>query len=452
MRLEQLLQAYALLPDGRVLLVRRAAALGWRLVFASPGLAVPDHVQDADERPPAEWGGAVVANWRPLMADGLELWLGQVAAGFGGEASELIASLGHELRTPLNGLLGTLGVFAREALTPAQADMVALMQRSGAGLERLLTDLLDFSRLQQGAFPLHLQPFDPAEEIAAAARLFEPMARAKGLAFHLELEFEDGVRLLGDSLRLRQLVSNLVSNAVKFTERGEVLVAASIRGDHLDIRVEDTGCGLPSEFADRLFSRYAQSAEGLRRGGAGLGLSICRALAQRLGGTLTAVSAAGEGSCFTLRLPAEFAAPMARQDDPPPLALEGLRVLAADDHPVNRRVLELILAPLGVRLALAATGEEVLDLFQAMQFDCVLLDWRMPGLDGAATLARIRGLEQRRSLAPTPVALLSADPRARALPADGFIPKPITTQGLLEGLAELLRPQPATQIAGAVVR
>lgn len=449
MRLEDLLQAFAVLPNGRVLLARRGAAGGWRRVFASEGLAVPDAVEGEGEAPPPHWGG-VAMTWRKVaLAEGGEVWVGQVAAAEGLDPTELLATLGHELRTPLNGLIGTLGALAREPLTKPQTEMVALMQRSGAGLERLLTDLLDFARLQHGAFPLHPQPFDPAQEIGEAAGLFRPQAVAKGLTFRCTVACPPGLHLLGDALRLRQVVGNLVSNAVKFTVRGEIVVEAALLPDGLEIAVSDTGCGFPPEFQERLFGRYAQDAGAAgRHGGSGLGLSICRALVERMGGVITAQSTPGVGSRFVVRLPAETVA----QPEPDewalgaPTALPGLRALAVDDHPVNRRVLELVLEPMGVQVTLAGSGEEALELLRAVRFDFVLLDLRMPGMDGAMTLKQLRSLEAARRLPPTPVALLSADGRARGVEADAFIPKPITAQGLLEGIAGLLQPRaPAPQ-------
>jgi len=445
MRLEDLLKSYACLPLARVAVARPDPAGGWVLAFASAGLDLPPRVAGPAEAPPAAWGGAPF-RWRGLTLDDADVWVGQPDHGREADPAALVASLGHELRTPLNGILGAMQALARTDLAPPQADLLALIRESGTGLERLLTELLDFARLRHGAFPLERRPFDPAHEIASAARLFESLAAAKGVALTLALDLPPETRLWGDALRVRQIVSNLTSNAVKFTQQGEVRIEARLapgvaaQGETLEVAVSDTGPGLPPHFQARLFAPFAQADAGIaqRYGGSGLGLSLCRALAERMGGAITAESQPGRGSRFLVRLPADPARPQEQPSALPPAAWRGLRLLAADDHPVNRRVLELVLEPLGVQLTLAEDGETALQLFCAMRFDAVLLDLRMPGLDGAATLARMRRFEAERGLPRTPIALTSADGRASGLPADGFIAKPISAEGLLHGLSALL--------------
>lgn len=333
------------------------------------------------------------------------------------------ADLAHELRTPLNAMLGALSLLERSGLSPAQQSLCALVQEGGAHMARLLDELLHAARLAAdgAAAP---QWFSPAGEIAAAARLFAPAAGAKGLRFSVTLALDEGVEVCGVATHLRQIVTNLVSNAVKFTGSGAVRVHACCEDARLLLRVEDTGPGLSADQRARLFHPF-QQAHGGAFHGSGLGLAIAQKLARAMGGEISVHATPGAGACFTLSLPARA-----------PALRAGLRVLLADDHPPSRQVVRLILETQGVDVIEAADGPAALEAFRAGRFDAVLLDQRMPGLSGLAVRAQMRALEAAAGRPTTPIALLSADPALAGAP---LIAKPISAHSLLAGVAELVR-------------
>ena len=336
------------------------------------------------------------------------------------------ATLAHELRTPLNAMLGALSVLERAGLSPEHQALCALVREGGAHMVQLLDALLQTARPAAGASAAHW--FSPAEEIAAAARLFEPQASGKGLRFSLTHELPAGLEVWGEPMRLRQIVANLVSNAVKFTAAGAVRVHARGADAHLFLTVEDTGPGLRPDQHARLFEPFQHA----HSGGSGLGLSIAQSLAHALGGAITASAAPGAGACFTLTLPARS-----------PHALAGLQVLLADDHPQSRQVARLILEAQGVAVIEAPDGLAALELYRAIRVDLVLLDQRMPGPDGLEVRQMMLALDAAAGRPATPIALLSADPTLAGAP---LITKPISAQSLLAGVGRLLQPQAALDI------
>ena len=345
--------------------------------------------------------------------------------------SMFVANMSHEIRTPLNGVIGVAGVLARTPLNDEQRDMVDLVQSSAKVLERLLSDVLDQSKLEAGDFELQLAPFDLRETIEDAAGLMRSRAEEKGLSFELSFEAAADGLFRGDAVRIRQVVSNLAANAIKFTERGEVRIEVTAKeGDapgapaQVAIAVRDTGIGFDNETAQRLFGRFVQADGSISRrfGGTGLGLAISKALAERMGGQINATSEPGVGSQFTVDLPLDRAMSLAeyrasRHEAPggdadaedAGIALAGLRILVAEDHPTNRRVIELILGPLGVDLTMAEDGQAALDAFAPGGFDLVLMDMQMPRLDGLAATREIRRREHAAGAAATPIAMLTAN-------------------------------------------
>jgi PAS domain S-box-containing protein len=377
--------------------------------------------------------------------------------------SEFLANMSHEIRTPLNGIIGIAAALERTGLTDSQREMVSLIEQSGVTLERLVSDILDVSKVEAGQLDIEIHEMDLAVEIDLVVDLMRGRAEAKGLGFVVERGEAARGDFLGDSTRIKQVLANLLSNAIKFTESGQVRVAMSIQDDHpwqgtalLTLEVEDTGVGFGPEFAASMFQRFSQADGTITRrfGGTGLGLSICRSLVELMGGDIEARSKAGEGSLFRVTLPMSRIRSIEEHDAckglaqaaPPaaeamPVSAEGPRVLLAEDHPVNQRVVQLILAGRVATLVTVDNGAEAVAAFERETFDIVLMDMQMPVMDGLAATRAIRALEQEGPGMPrTPLIMLSANAMTRhqqdslAAGADLHLPKPITAALLLEGI------------------
>lgn len=363
--------------------------------------------------------------------------------------SSFLAMMSHELRTPMNGVLGMAHALETTALDARQQDYVRTVIRSGDVLMTILNDILDLSKIEAGRLELESAAFDLRELAARACDLWRPSASDKELGLKLEIEPEAAHWVVGDPVRVRQILLNLVSNAVKFTDQGEIVVSLrkAPRGG-VALTVADTGIGIPSDVQKRLFKSFTQAdaSTSRRHGGTGLGLSICRKLAELMGGEVTLVSHLGRGSTFSVSLPLAAApAPAALAGDGA-LAVEparALKVLVVDDHPTNRAVAAALLGSVGADVATAEDGLEALDHLQCERFDLVLMDIHMPNLDGVATLRRIRGGETL--VADALVVALTADAmtgereRLLALGFDDYLSKPIQPAallGLLAGLGE----------------
>ena len=356
---------------------------------------------------------------------------------------DFLANMSHEIRTPLNGVLGVVDVLERTRLSAHQREMVGIIQSSASTLQRLLADVLDSSRIDSGELTIEPRPFDLRVLVEQTAQLHAPTARGKGVAFVTDFQAPAGW-VEGDPERVRQVLGNLLSNAVKFTDQGRVTLAvAGVGEDRVRFTVTDTGVGFDAEFHHRLFDRFEQADASITRrfGGSGLGLAIARGVCERMGGSLTAASTPGEGSTFVLELPLP-ACQVAAAPAPAPAradvtGLAPLRVLLADDHPVNRRVVELVLAVADVALTSVENGQEAVDAFVAGTFDLVLMDLQMPVMDGLEAIGHIRAHETGCGGGRTPIYVLSASAlpehlaASKAVGADAHLSKPIMAEDLL---------------------
>lgn len=401
-------------------------------------------------------GGLVLA-----LGLGLGVWALSLVARGEREArahveakTRILAVVSHEIRTPLNGLLGMLQAMASDPLSKVQSDRVKLALDSGQTLTTLLNDLLDASKIEAGRLELVEDAFDLEQLLSSIHGVFEPLAQAKTVDLRLEVAPEARGLWIGDRVRLGQICSNLVSNAVKFTPSGEVRISVLASGlGGLTLTVTDSGIGMDHATLDRLFTPFSQAdaRTAHQYGGTGLGLSISRALARLMGGDITVSSIVGQGSSFAVRLPLARAA-MLEEPANAPVDLTGLRVLAADDNATNRQVLAAVLPSLGMDVSIVQGGAEAVAAWSADQFDVVLLDLRMPGCDGFEAARRIRALEASNGLR-TPLILLSGDvspevrDEGRRAGLDGFIAKPLEIAALVDAINEAVVANPMKQAA-----
>ncbi|MBU2135121.1 MAG: response regulator, partial [Alphaproteobacteria bacterium] len=370
--------------------------------------------------------------------------------------TDFLANMSHEVRTPLNGVIGIIDALSRTQLSPEQAEMVGLVRDSGVVLERLVSDFLVVSKIEAGQLDLESRAFDLEEALRPSIEATRLRAQEKGLALHVTREEGALGRYMGDATRISQIVGNLLSNAVKFTESGHIALRIGRvdgpGGDHLTLVVEDTGVGFDADAASRLFDRFRQADETISRrfGGTGLGLSICRSLADLMGGEISATSEPGRGSRFVVSIPLPRAEP-ASTDDSSPGAEVGigarmrpLRILLAEDHPTNQRVVQLILASQDAELVTVEDGRQAVAAFAGGGFDIVLMDMQMPHMDGLAATRAIRAWEAEHDLAPTPIVMLSANAMAEhqqeamLAGANLHVAKPITAASLLAGIGAAL--------------
>ena len=364
--------------------------------------------------------------------------------------SDFLANMSHEIRTPLNGVVAMADALSRSDLGPREREMVDIVRSSSGTLERLLSDILDTAKIESGQITIEPAPFHLADVVRETASLWRPKAEAKGVA--LEVEIPAGAERLvhGDVVRVRQVLTNLVSNALKFTAAGEVRLSVEDRADdRVRFTVADTGVGFEPEQKARIFGRFHQADGSITRrfGGTGLGLAISRELAELMGGGLDCESEPGIGSRFWFEAPLPLAEAAGAGASPGPDAdagAVGLRILLADDHPANRKVIEVLLSGTDTDLVCVADGQEALDAFRDGAFDLVLMDMQMPVMDGLTATAGIRAIEAGRGGARTPVLMLTANAMpdhieaGRQAGSDGHLAKPVTMATLFAGISQVL--------------
>ncbi|HYC96841.1 ATP-binding protein [Brevundimonas sp.] len=369
--------------------------------------------------------------------------------------SQFLANMSHEIRTPLNGVLGMAQALENADLPADQQEKVAVIRRSGELLLAVLNDILDLSKIEAGKLEVVAEDFELADAVRSAFDAFVGLAQEKGLDCRLDLEPSCEGVWRGDAMRTRQIVSNLLANAVKFTQAGSVRVEVRADDASIQIVVTDTGIGMPPDVLSRLFSKFSQADSSTTRrfGGTGLGLAISRELAHLMDGDIAVESEPGAGSRFTVRLPMQRvacsggAAGAPGGSHAPSAGPRQLRFLLAEDNPTNQMVARALLEPLGADLRVTADGLEALECWRAETFDLVLLDIQMPRLDGTDVARAIRSEEIQTGRARIPILALSANAMAHQIASyldagmDGHVAKPIEVGKLYGAIEEALRRQ-----------
>jgi signal transduction histidine kinase/ActR/RegA family two-component response regulator len=380
--------------------------------------------------------------------------------------SQFLANMSHEIRTPLNGVLAMAQIIEMGELSAQQRERVDVIRRSGEELLAVLNDVLDISKIEAGNMELEIGEID-AEALGDSVRsAFAPLAEAKkNLRFAVDVRPEAAGKRRGDPVRIGQILNNLVSNAIKFTVEGDVHVVVDGIGpdgrDGLKLTVKDTGVGIGADKLPLLFEKFSQAdgSNTRRYGGAGLGLAICRELAQLMRGKIEVESAEGKGSTFTLTLPAPRLARTqeagaAQPDD----ALDAgderpLRVLAAEDIPTNQLVLKTIMQSFGVEITIVENGREAVEAWIAEPYDLILMDIQMPEMDGIAATRAIRSAEAESGRPRTPIIAVSANAMTHqvkeylAAGMDGHVAKPIELSKLHAAIEAALADSAATEAA-----
>jgi CheY-like chemotaxis protein len=353
--------------------------------------------------------------------------------------------MSHELRTPLNGVIAISETLAAQQKTEKSRELAELIVSSGRLLEQVLTDILDFSKIEAGEIQLAHETFQMKAIVSRISELHRASAETKGLDFAWSVAPEAEGAFMGDQVRLTQVLSN----AVKFTDAGSVRLAVTEMDGRLCFQVSDSGIGFDDEVKARLFRRFEQADASIRRrfGGTGLGLAISRSLVELMGGAIDVDSRPGKGSTFTFVLPLDRAeaGPSAEiEAEEKGFDISGCRVLLAEDHPTNQKVVQLILQSVAVDPVIVENGALALELLKAERFDVVLMDMQMPELDGLSATALLREFERANGLPRTPVIMLTAnalDEHVRAshdAGADQHLSKPIRATALIEAIVEAI--------------
>jgi signal transduction histidine kinase/AmiR/NasT family two-component response regulator len=364
--------------------------------------------------------------------------------------SDFLAVMSHEIRTPLNGVLGMAQAMDMEPLAPLQRDRLRVIRESGGALMDLLDDLLDISRIEAGRLSLEMQDFNLRTAVEGAHAAFAAEARAKSLDFTLDVDPAVHGLWRGDPARVRQVLSNLISNSVKFTREGGVSVRLSRNAAGVRFEVSDTGIGIAPDRVTRLFEKFARADVSATResGGAGLGLAICQELCRAMGGAITVGSAPGQGSTFAVDLPLrQVERPASRHQPLPSRLSEGsMRVLVAEDNPVNRMVLKALLAQFDLDPTIVENGAEAVRAWESAHWDLILMDVQMPVMDGPTATMTIRAREAVLGRPRTPILAVTANTMAhqlasyRAAGMDDVIPKPLNVTELFAAMVAAVSP------------
>ena len=365
--------------------------------------------------------------------------------------SDFLAAMSHEIRTPMNAILGMSDLLKETGLSTVQRDYVDRCRRAGASLLALVNDILDLSKIESGRFELERVPFDLEDLVERTAEMIAPRANLKGVGLFASLAPETPRNVIGDPIRLQQILTNLFGNAVKFTDKGEVVLTVAPVGDgdpgHVRFELTDTGIGISTEKLEAVFEDFiqAESSTTRRFGGTGLGLGIARRLVRCMGGNLTVSSILGQGSTFT------FDAMFSINQHPLPVATRpshpmrgaadiAAKILIAEDCEDNRFLVEVYLKGQPYELKFVENGQEAIEAFEKEEFDLVLVDIQMPVMDGLKATEAMRALERQEARARTPILALTADAllgdaeRSRAAGCDGHLSKPISKEQLITAI------------------
>ncbi|MBF0295473.1 MAG: response regulator [Magnetococcales bacterium] len=371
--------------------------------------------------------------------------------------SFFLASMSHEIRTPIHVISGIGSLLADSRLDERQHEYVATINQACEGLLGLINDILDLSKIEAGQFELEHAPLALRSLFAETVGILALRAKDKNLRLDWQVDDDVPTTILGDQDRLRQILLNLLGNAIKFTDNGEIRIHAARKGQELLVSVTDNGGGIPQERLEIIFSPYVQidSGQGRKKGGTGLGLTICRQLVEKMGGRIWVESTLGKGSTFQFTLPIDAITPMPPAEAKPEHRTEdwpsrsedrAARILLAEDEPANRMILKAFLKNTPWRIDAVKDGSEAFLQFTRERYDLVLLDVEMPVMDGYTAARAIRNWEQNNGQPRTPIMALTAhamrDHRERSLEAgcDHHLTKPIRKERLIQEIREILLP------------